>query len=271
MNPSAIRCSNAFGRSSIIRTSTTRWIFWRGTSRAYRRDDAEQPVAADRQAEQLGILRAAAGARVPARIDQHERLHVGDERLHLQAAAVDVRRQRAADRQPIGAGLLLRDAPLPRAGPSTPLRAGRLSCCLQQVIDERGPHDARLDIDDAPAAIERAHAIEPRHVEHHRVFGELLGAHRVAAAGDADPCPAVAARRNARWRSEADEIDAISRTRVGFSCEWMSLTIVPVSRGAGLQRKQARRFQESLRLSAISPPASRRRAPPLYSSHTPPI
>ena len=80
-------------------------------------DDAEQPVAADRQTKQLGVLGAAARARFASRVDEHERFHVGDERLHRQPAAVDVGRQRAADRQAIGARLLLRDAPLARPHP----------------------------------------------------------------------------------------------------------------------------------------------------------
>ena len=78
---------------------------------------------------------------------------------------MDVRRQRPADGQAIRAGLLLRDTPLPRP---PVLR-------LQQVVDERRPHDASLDIDDALGAIERAHAIEARHVEHQRTLRRIAG------------------------------------------------------------------------------------------------
>jgi hypothetical protein len=59
------------------------------------------------------MLGAAAPAHLTPGVDEIECLDVADERRHLQAAAVRVRRQRAADRQPIGAGLFLRDAPLP--------------------------------------------------------------------------------------------------------------------------------------------------------------
>ena len=68
---------------------------------------------------------------------------------------MNVRREGSADGQAIGARLLLRDPPLPRP---PVLRH-------QQLIDERRPHDAGLYIDDASGAIERAHAIQSRHVE----------------------------------------------------------------------------------------------------------
>src|SRR6185295_15706099 len=101
---------------------------------------SEQTISANRELEELGVLTPAAGARRAAGVDQHERLDVADHRLHLQAAAVHVRRQRAADGEPIRAGLLLRDPPL--------LRGAGLTA--YQPVDERRPHDARLDLDDAP-------------------------------------------------------------------------------------------------------------------------
>ena len=140
------------------------------------RDDAEQPIAANRQTKQFGIFAAAARAGNSTCIDQHERFDVGDERLHLEAAAVHVSCKRPADRQPIRAGLLLRNAPLVRPA----------FLCLQQVFDERRPHDAGLDFDESLHAIERPHTIEPGHVDERRAIGKLLSAHSVAAARDAD-------------------------------------------------------------------------------------
>jgi hypothetical protein len=63
------------------------------------------------QAEQLWILRSAAGMGSPGRIYQHEGFDVADERVHLQTAPVRVRGHRASHRQAISAGLLLRDSP----------------------------------------------------------------------------------------------------------------------------------------------------------------
>src|SRR2546426_6987819 len=51
-------------------------------------DHAEQPVPADRESKQLGVLLATAGAGDPVGVDQHERLDVPDEGLEQQAAAV---------------------------------------------------------------------------------------------------------------------------------------------------------------------------------------
>src|SRR5207249_10526550 len=79
-------------------------------------DEAEQAVAADREAEQLGVLGAAAGTQLALRVDERERLDIGDERRQRQPAAVDVRREAPAYRQPVGAGRLLVESPLLVAG-----------------------------------------------------------------------------------------------------------------------------------------------------------
>ena len=78
---------------------------------------------------------------------------------------------------------------------------GRARLRLQQVVDERRPHDAGIDIDDAARAIERPHAAEVRHVEHHRSVSELLRTHRVTPAGHADRLTRrLGARRSARCK-----------------------------------------------------------------------
>ena len=43
---------------------------------------------------------------------------------------------------------------------------------------------ARIHLDEASPAIQRTHAVEPRHVQQHGIPGELLGAHRMTSAGD---------------------------------------------------------------------------------------
>ena len=78
---------------------------------ADRGHDAEQSVAADDEAEQLGVARPADLADLARRVDQRERLDVGADRTLGQAAPVDVGGERATERQVVGAGLLLADAP----------------------------------------------------------------------------------------------------------------------------------------------------------------
>src|SRR5688572_7706089 len=48
-------------------------------------------------------------------------------------------------------------------------------------------------------------------------------------------------------------MDTTSRTRVGFSCEWMSLTIVPVPATGVCRANKLDAFRKSLRLSATCP------------------
>ena len=80
----------------------------------------------------------------PLRVNEHEGLHVSDEGLHLQPAAVDVGGQRAANGEAVGAGLLLRGFP---TGEAARLR-------LEQMVHQSRPHDAGLDLDDAVRPIE---------------------------------------------------------------------------------------------------------------------
>ena len=85
-----------------------------------------------------------------------------------------VRRQRPADRQPVGAGLLLRDAPLPCPA----------LLPLDQRRDQRGPFDAGLDRDRAAFGVERADLIQRSQIDEERVGPELLAAHRMPAAAE---------------------------------------------------------------------------------------
>jgi hypothetical protein len=89
---------------------------------------------------------------------------------------VNIRGQRATQRQPVRTGLLLKNAEL-RFAPALP--AGKLA---QQV----GPFDAGLGFDGAISGIERYHPVQAAHVQEEHAGSELLPAHGVAAAGDAD-------------------------------------------------------------------------------------
>ena len=82
-------------------------------------DDPEKTVAADRQPEELRVLVARAGADLAGVVEDVERLHLIDDGLERQAASVRVARQRASQAQPVGAGLLLDDAPPPSPGLAT--------------------------------------------------------------------------------------------------------------------------------------------------------
>ena len=175
-----MRWSNAAGKALDVAHLDDALNLLAGTEPQFHgRDHAEQPVAADASRNSSAFSVAAARAALALRINEHERFHVIDERLHLQPASVDVGGQRTADGQAIGAGLLLTNPPLTR-----------LTCLrLEQMAHQSRPHDAGLDLDDAFRTIERADFVELRHIDEQRIGRELLGAHRMTPAGDADRIP----------------------------------------------------------------------------------
>src|SRR3954469_25230201 len=87
-----------------------------------------------------------------------------------------VRRERTADAEPIRARLLLTDRPWSRAP-----RLERV-----EAAHERRPLDPRLHLYETMLRIEGDHPIESARVEQQTVLSELLAAHRVPSAGDAD-------------------------------------------------------------------------------------
>ena len=74
-------------------------------------DKTEHAIAADRQAEELGILGTAAIDQLALGAQELERLDVGDERGRRQVAAMHVGGERAADGDAIDAALLLVECP----------------------------------------------------------------------------------------------------------------------------------------------------------------
>jgi hypothetical protein len=102
-----------------------------------------------------------------------ECLEVADERRRREAAAVDVGTDGTADRQAIGAGLFLPDAPpRPHSARARQVRANDIR-----------PLDAGFDLEQPSLLIEAAHAGEAPHVEERFAAEELLAAHRVPPAG----------------------------------------------------------------------------------------
>ncbi len=138
------------------------------------RDHAEEAVAADREAEEVAVLGAARAADLAVRADDRDRLDVVDDRLPAEPAPVDVRGERAAEREPVRAGLLL------------PHHPGRGIAELQALerLEEPRPLDPGLDLDEPTFAIEREHASASGEVEEEAAGEELLPAHRVPPAGD---------------------------------------------------------------------------------------
>ena len=137
-------------------------------------DDSEQSVTADRQPKQLAVLSAAAAADFAFGIDQGERFHICDDRWHPQTATVDVRRESAAEREAISAGLLLANAP--------PRSIGTLYGGA--VGDQFGPDDASVRNDEAAFGIERVNGRMLPHVDEPGVRRKLLPTHGVASAAD---------------------------------------------------------------------------------------
>src|SRR3546814_8995402 len=82
--------------------------------------------------------------------------------------AVDVRRQRAAEAEVVGAGLLLADRP-----------AARVGRVRGEPGEQGGPADAGLHGDQAAAVVEGGDAVERTQVEHAPAGQELLPAHGV--------------------------------------------------------------------------------------------
>src|SRR5688572_10214339 len=102
------------------------------------RDDAEQAVAADRQAKETWIGTTRARAQLTVRTEQVERLHLLDDGLQRQSTSVRVARQRASEAQSICTGLLLVDSPLPIASLLRPVH----------IIEKLRPLNPALDADD---------------------------------------------------------------------------------------------------------------------------
>jgi hypothetical protein len=152
---------------------------------AHAGDDPEQAIAADGQAEELAIFAAAARAQLAVAAHERERLDLADDRLQRETAAVDIGGERAAERESVGAGLLLDDAP---ARPALPLYG-------DQAVDQLRPLDAGLGFDHAALGVEGDDPLHRPRVDEHRVGGELLAAHGVPSAGHADRLARAACRR----------------------------------------------------------------------------
>ena len=140
------------------------------------RDRAEHAVAAHRVRKQAGIGGPAAVVQHSVRVDDRERLDIRHERLQPKAAAVDVGGERTADRQAVGASLLLDDAPRLRGIRERP----------EQVIGQPHPVDAGADGRQAAFGVDVDHRRQAGHVDKRRPGRELLAAHRVAPAAQAD-------------------------------------------------------------------------------------
>ena len=122
---------------------------------------------------------------------------------------------------------------------------------LEQVIDQRRPHDADLDLDNASCTIEGSHAIEPGHVEQHRSFGELLSAHRVPASGDADglACRVGTTQRAFEVGGRRDRHNLADPRRIELRMDVVDRT--PGSAALAWSANAPDAFKNSLRLTAM--------------------
>ena len=119
-------------------------------------------------------------------IHQIERLDLLHNRTDCQPAAVCVAGERPAERETVGAGLLLDDAP-PVPPPSLQPR----ECAL-----ERRPLDPAFDRDLPARGIEADDARERAGVDEYRPFTKLLASHRVPPTGDRDRDAAITGHKN---------------------------------------------------------------------------
>ena len=146
----------------------------RNQAKRQRGNDAEQPVSARYQAEQLGVLLPVATNQLSPVIDKGERLYITNKRFHLKSAAMSVGGQCSTEAELIRARLFLCDAPL----------FGLAVLGLDKVVDQVRPGDTGFDRDLALPGIEVQHPFEFPCVEQYRVCSELLGAHSVTSGGD---------------------------------------------------------------------------------------
>lgn len=138
-------------------------------------DDAEHPITADREAEEVGILGARAMARNGIGADESERFDVTDDGWKTETAAVDVGGEGTTKGESVGTRLFLADSPCGICG-------RRLECGA--AGDEGGPFDASIGGNQAVGGVEVANGGMAAEVEQPRVGAELLSAHGVAAAAD---------------------------------------------------------------------------------------
>jgi len=117
---------------------------------------------------------------------------------------VNVRRKCAADREAVGARLLLRDPPL-RLTPR--LRVG-------EVSDHLGPLDTGFDLERPELGVEPQDAVHPAGVDGQAVRAELLTSHRVPTTGNRDG-RALARRAEYRLLNGFDTVgrDNVADTR----------------------------------------------------------
>ena len=133
------------------------------------------PVSTRQKPLKAGLFRTAAPSDPRVAIDKCDRLNVVHERPLCQAAALDVFRERAPERQVLRARLLLADAP------NLPARLQPL-----RRLNDRGPRRARFHLEQAAFGIEAADAVERAQVEQRPMVSKLLPAHRVPAATDGE-------------------------------------------------------------------------------------
>ncbi len=121
--------------------------------------------------------------------------------------------------EPVGAGLLLDNAPGMRLPVLDRVQPG----------DQRRPHDAGLGFDLAPLRVEVQHAVQPGHVEEVEPSAELLPTHSVAATGDGDGATRGARREhrdtNVCHRCRPQDARDQSRIELGMDVVDEHLTI----------------------------------------------
>ena len=146
-------------------------------------DEAEQAVAADREAEELGILLAAAvRSDCPRAVTSRN-----DSTSLMKGGMARPRPWMLAERQP---PMVTRSTPVCFCAKAQLSRVGLVGRVHRhqlrlQVSEDLRPLDAGLDLEKPALAVESEHPVHLADVEHQGVGAELLPAHGVAPAGDA--------------------------------------------------------------------------------------
>src|SRR5690242_1376340 len=116
---------------------------------------------------------------------------------------MDVRGERTADAEIVGARLLLSDRPSP------------LTLALQgaELANQSGPLNSRLHLDQSARSIEGDDTIKAARVEEDAVFDELLAAHRVPRTGNADSVVRCCADNRRARVGDAAYVDDVTHPR----------------------------------------------------------
>ena len=148
----------------------------------YRSDDPEQSITTNGETKQLRIILAVAVVKLAFGVQDGKRLHVAYDGLLRERPSVDIGSQRAAQREFVGAGLLLHDGPL------VLLPFLR----LMEILNQLRPLNSGFNVEHPLIAVEVEHPVQTSGIHQQGSVCKLLPTHGVTATGNRDHTALVA-------------------------------------------------------------------------------